>query len=73
MKDQVFLDAIHDRTLPVTLAEGIRMKVEVKYREELTEEGWVPVVGSHRITRVLQPLPPGTPIPLFPDASPPKK
>ncbi|NVD43495.1 hypothetical protein [Qipengyuania atrilutea] len=73
MKDQHFLDAIHDKTLPVTLAEGIRMKVEVKYREEYTNEGWVPVIGSHRVTKVLRPLPPGTPIPLFPDASAPKE
>ncbi|AXK41883.1 hypothetical protein [Erythrobacter aureus] len=73
VKDQTFLDAIHDRTLPVTLAEGIRMKIEVKYREDYTEEGWVPVVGSHRVTKVLHPLPPGSPIPLFPDAGSPKK
>lgn len=71
VKDQTFLDAIHDRTLPVTLAEGIRMKVEVKYREEYAEGGWIPVVGSHRVTKVLNPLPPGAPIPLFPNAGSP--
>lgn len=73
IKDQIFLDAIHDKTLPITLAEGIRMKVEVKYREQYADEGWIPVIGSHRITKVLHPLPPGAPIPLFPDTRPPKK
>ncbi len=73
MKDQLFLDAIHDKTLPVKLAEGIRMKLELKYREIKEDGGWVPVVGSHRVTSVLDPLPPATPIPLFPDSGPPKK
>ena len=73
MKDQKFLDAIHDKTLPVTLAEGIRMKVEVKYREQLTDEGWVAVVGSHRITNVLHPLPPSSPLALFPSSRPPEE
>lgn len=73
MRDLVFLNAIHDRSLPITLAEGIQMKVEVKYREEYREQGWIPVIGSHRITKVLHPLPPGPPVPLFPNSSPPKK
>jgi len=73
MKDQTFLDAIHDKTLPVTLAEGIRMRVEVKYREEYVEGGWIPVVGSHRITKVVDPLPPGTTPPLFARPDPPKE
>jgi hypothetical protein len=54
MKDQSFLDAIHDKTLPVTLAEGIQMKIQVKYREEYNDEGWIPVIGSHRVTKVLE-------------------
>lgn len=73
MKDQDFLNAIHDKTLLVKLAEGIRMKLEVKYREQYTEEGWIPVVGSHRVTKVRNPLPPRAAIPLFPDSGPPKK
>lgn len=68
MKDQDFLNAIHNKSLSVTLAEGIRMKIEVKYREQYGDDGWVAVIGSHRITRVLHPLPPSAPIPLFPDS-----
>jgi hypothetical protein len=73
MNDRAYLEAIHDKTLPVTLAEGIRMKLELKYREVREGEGWIPVVGSHRITRVLDPLPPQVVVPLFPDPGTPKK
>lgn len=73
MKDQTFLEAIHDKTLPVKLAEGIKMKLEVKYREVYEGGSWIPVVGSHRVTRVLDPIPPSVVVPLFPDSGPPKK
>ena len=73
MNDRQFLAAIHDKTLPIKLAEGIRMRMELKYREQREDGGWIPVVGSHRITQVLDPLPPATVIPLFPDSGPPKK
>lgn len=73
MNDRRFLEAIHDKTLPVKLAEGIRMRMELKYRERHEGEGWIPVVGSHRITQVLDPLPPMTVVPLFPNPGPPKK
>lgn len=68
MSDPVFLQAIHDKTLPVQMAEGIRMKLEIKYREQLVDGNWVPVLYSHRVHRVLDPLPPASPTPLFPDA-----
>lgn len=73
MKDQAMLDAIHDKTLAVQLAEGIKMKLELKYREDYVDGAWLPVTGSHRITRVLDPLPPPVVVPLFPNSSPPKK
>ncbi|WP_390479171.1 hypothetical protein, partial [Altererythrobacter sp. MTPC7] len=73
MTDREFLQAIHDKTLPVRMAEGIRMKLEVKYREEFDGNAWIPVKSSHRISRVLDPLPPLGPTPLFPNADPPKK
>jgi hypothetical protein len=73
MNHREFLDAIHDKTLPVQLAEGIRMKLELKYREVYENEGWVPVAGSHRVVRVLDPLPPASIVPLFPDPGSPKK
>ncbi len=71
MNDRNFLGAIHDKTLPVKLAEGIRMRLEVKYREQYDSGGWIPVIGSHRVTQVLDPLPPQTVVPLFPNPGPP--
>lgn len=71
MNDKEFLQAIHDKTLPVRMAEGIRMKLEVKYREQLDGQAWVPVLYSHRVSRVLDPLPPPGSIPLFPDTGAP--
>lgn len=71
MSDRDFLQAIHDKTLPVRMAEGIRMKLEVKYREEFDGNAWIPVAYSHRVSRVLDPLPPLAPTPLFADSSAP--
>lgn len=71
MDDARFLDAIHEKSLRVPLSEGIRMRVEVKYREEFDGAAWLPVRGSHRVTQVLDPLPPAARSPLFPDASDP--
>lgn len=65
MDDREFLEALHDNTLPIRVAEGIRMKLEVKYREEYDGESWLPVRYSHRVSRVLDPLPPPSPTPLF--------
>jgi hypothetical protein len=73
MSDKSFLDAIHNNTLPVRMAEGIRMKLEVKYREHFDGEAWIPVPYSHKVSRVLDPLPPISPTPLFANASAPKK
>lgn len=70
MDDKEFLQAISAKTLPIPLAEGIRMRIEVKYREVYDGSVWLPVKGSHRVTRVLEPLPPASAFPLFsgPDA-----
>ena len=57
MTDKSILQAIHDKTLPIQMAEGISMKVEVQYRERFDGKAWLPVPGSHRIRRVLHPLP----------------
>lgn len=73
MSDRHFLVALHDKTLQVQMAEGIRMRIEVKYREEHNGEAWIPVPYSHRVTRVLDPLPPAAPAPLFANPGPPKK
>lgn len=65
MSDKSFLQAIHDKTLPVQMAEGVRMKIEVKYRETYDGEVWLPVPQSHRVSRVLDPSPPLSLAPLF--------
>lgn len=73
MKDEALLQAIHDQTLSVKLAEGIKMRLEVKYRETYEGGSWLPVAGSHRVTRVIDPLPPSVVVPLFPGPGSPKK
>jgi hypothetical protein len=65
MTDKSILQAIHDKTLPIQMAEGISMKIEVQYRERFHGNAWLPVPGSHRVRRVLHPLPPRTLGPLF--------
>lgn len=65
MDDKLFLDAINQHTLTVPLAEGIRMRIEVKYREEFDGNAWLPVKGTHRVSQVLEPLPPPPVSPLF--------
>ncbi len=70
MQDDAVLQAIHDNTLPVQVAEGVMMKVEVTYKEVFDGKTWVPVSGSHRIKRLLSPLPPRSSGPLFATHSP---
>ncbi|MBY8828656.1 hypothetical protein [Hephaestia mangrovi] len=65
MTDKAVLQAIHDRTLPLQLAEGVPMKIEVQYRERYDGKAWLPIPGSHRVRRVLSPLPPTRSGPLF--------
>lgn len=65
MDDKHFLEAISQQTLAVPLAEGIRMRIEVKYREEFDGTAWLPVKGTHRVSQVLEPLPPPPVSPLF--------
>lgn len=65
MQDANILQAIHNKTLPIQIAEGVTMKVEVTYREIYTGTVWVPVSGSYKVKRVLHPLPPLSAGPLF--------
>lgn len=65
MQDPNILQAIHDKTLPMQIAEGITMKIEITYREIYTGTVWVPVAGSYKVKRVLHPLPPLSTGPLF--------
>lgn len=55
MTDKAVLQAIHDRTLPLQLAEGVTMKIEIQYRERFDGKVWLPVPGSHRVRRVISP------------------
>lgn len=65
MQDPAVLQAIHDRTLPLQVAEGVMMKMQVDYREVYNGKVWIPVPGSYKVKRVLHPLPPVAPGPLF--------
>jgi len=66
MEDRQFLAALRAGTLPITVAEGVRMTIEVAYREEFNGSAWLAVPGSHRVVRVVDPLPPAPAVPLFP-------
>ncbi|MDR7155357.1 hypothetical protein J2W40_002184 [Sphingobium xenophagum] len=67
MVDQAVLDAIHSKTLPLQIAEGVVVKIEVQYRERYNGSAWIVDPMSRRVTRLLQPLPPAAGgLPLFP-------
>ncbi|EPR14178.1 hypothetical protein M527_29120 [Sphingobium indicum IP26] len=67
MVDQAVLDAIHNKTLPIQIAEGVVVKIEIQYRERYSGSTWITDPASRRVTRLLQPLPPASPsLPLFP-------
>jgi hypothetical protein len=57
MQDAIFLQAITDRTIPITLQEGVTMTVEVEWRERLNGQIWEYVPDSRKIVRVLSPRP----------------
>lgn len=71
MEDDLFLEALGNKSLGISMAEGVRMRIEVKYREEFDGTTWRPVKGSHRVSRVLDPLPPPPLAPLFSGAGSP--
>ena len=55
--DTRFLTALKDGRLPLTLQEGVTMRVEVEYVEELDGQIWTPITGSRKVVRVLSPKP----------------
>lgn len=57
MHDAIFLAAMRDGRIPLTLQEGVMMKVEIEYKERLTGQVWEPVKGSWRVVKVLSPVP----------------
>jgi len=58
MDDPLFLDAIHNKTLPIQIAEGISMEIEIQYREKFDGKAWRPILGSRKVKRVLSRQPP---------------
>lgn len=65
MTDKAVLQAIHDKTLPIQVAEGVPMRLEIQYRERFDGKVWLPISGSHRVKKVLSPRPPVASGPLF--------
>jgi hypothetical protein len=55
MVDLRFLAAIKNRTLPVTIQEGVTLSVRVSYDERLNGQLWIPVPGTYKIEEVLEP------------------
>lgn len=65
MTDKAVLQALHDRTLAIPFAEGVMMQIEVRYKVRLDGNVWLPVTGTHKVTRVLSPRVPQPPLALF--------
>lgn len=62
MADAQFLVALRDGRIPLTLQEGVVMRVEVEYVEKLDGQVWTTDGRSRKIVRVLSPSPrPQTP------------
>ena len=57
MKDPQFLQAIAERRVPISLQEGVSMRVEIQYSERLVGQVWETIPRSRKITRVLSPSP----------------
>jgi len=55
MTDKRVLAAIHDRTFPLQIAEGVMMKLEIRYRERFDGKVWIPQPDTFRVVRVLSP------------------
>jgi hypothetical protein len=62
MDDKAVLQAIREKTISLPFAEGVMMKVEIVYKEQLDGEVWRAIAKTRSIRRVLSPritLPPG--------------
>jgi hypothetical protein len=60
MHDALFLAAVKDGRVPITLQEGVIMRVKVEYTERLNGQIWEAVSGSRRIIQVISPIPTAT-------------
>lgn len=72
MEDPSFLAAIAQGTVPITLQEGVLMKLELEFRERLSGQVWEYMDRTRRVVRVLAPLPLAAPTTL-PLTRPPEK
>lgn len=63
MADALFLQAMKEGRVPLTLQEGVIMRVEVEYKEVLTGQVWEPIPRTRKIVRVLSPTPLAQPSP----------
>jgi hypothetical protein len=57
MQDAKFLAAVKDGRVPITLQEGVIMRIEVEYTERLEGQAWKANPKSRRVVRVLEPQP----------------
>jgi hypothetical protein len=73
MNDPAVLTAIANRTLPIQVAEGVHMKIELEYKEEFDGKVWIPLSETFKVRRVISPALPGSSIPLFPAPGVPKE
>lgn len=69
MSDPLILQAIAAGTWHIEIAEGVRMRVQMEYKEQLEGGVWRQLPESRKITKVLDPLPPPPSTPLFPAPS----
>lgn len=57
MDDKAFLSAIRDGRVPITLQEGVMMKIEVEFKEQQDGQIWKALDTTRRVVRVISPQP----------------
>jgi hypothetical protein len=57
MDDKAFLAAIRDGRVPITLQEGVMMRIEVEFKEEQDGQIWRALDTTRRVVRVVSPQP----------------
>lgn len=67
MEDKSFLDAMRERRLPITLSDGVQMRIEMEFTERLIGDVWEPVESTRKVTNVLSPVPLSQPPPFSAD------
>jgi len=57
MDDKAFLAAIRDGRVPITLQEGVLMRIEVEFKEQQDGQIWKALDTTRRVVRVVTPQP----------------